>query len=72
MNNYSEFTSQAERFKKSKKDIDKFANSVPKKSELPMLAEKEKFLKYFERGAKVKPENINEITKNSSKVSGSK
>ena len=29
-----------------------------------MLAEKEKFLKYFERGAKVKPENINEITKN--------
>jgi len=64
LNNYSEFTSQAERFKKSKKDIDKFANSVPKKSELPMLAEKEKFLKYFERGAKVKPENINEITKN--------
>lgn len=64
LNNYSEFTSQAERFKKYKKDIDKFANSVPKKSELPMLAEKEKFLKYFERGAKVKPENINEITKN--------
>lgn len=40
LNNYSEFTSQAERFKKSKKDIDKFAKSVPEKSELPMLAEK--------------------------------
>lgn len=64
LNNYSEFTSQAERFKEAKKDIDKFAKSVPKKSALPMLAEKEKFLKYFERGAKVKPENINEITKN--------
>ena len=37
-----------------------------------MLAEKEKFLKYFERGAKVKPENINEITKNVQKSLESK
>ena len=64
LNNYSEFTSQAELFKKSKKDIDKFAKSVPKKSELPMLAEKEKFLKFFEHDTKVKAKAINEITKN--------
>lgn len=61
LNNYSEFTSQAERFKEAKKDIDKFANSVPKKSELPMLAEKEEVL-FFKRDAKVKAEDVNEIT----------
>lgn len=63
LNNYSEFTSRAEHFKKTKKDIDKFAKSVPKKSELPMLAEKEKFLKFFEHDTKVKAEDVNEITK---------
>lgn len=62
LNNYSEFTSQAERFKESKKDIDKFAKSVPKKSELPMLAETEEGL-FFIRDAKVKAEDVNEITK---------
>nr|WP_205396785.1 hypothetical protein [Streptococcus lutetiensis] len=61
LNNYSEFTSQAERFKESKKDIDKFAKSVPKKSELPMLAEKEEVL-FFKRDAKVKAEDVNKIT----------
>lgn len=61
LNNYSEFTSQAERFKEAKKDIDKFAKSVPKKSELPMLAEKEEVL-FFKRDAKVKAEDVNEIT----------
>ncbi|QGX46036.1 hypothetical protein GPA00_02435 [Streptococcus equinus] len=61
LNNYSEFTSQAERFKEAKKEIDKFANSVPKKSELPMLAEKEEVL-FFKRDAKVKAEDVNNIT----------
>lgn len=59
LNNYSEFTSQAERFKKSKKDIDKFAKSVPNQSELPMLPEKK--LKIL--NAKVKAEDVNNITK---------
>ena len=61
LNNYSEFTSQAERFKESKKEIDKFAKSVPKKSELPMLAEKKEVL-FFKRDAKVKAEDVNKIT----------
>ena len=61
LNNYSEFTSQAERFKKYKKDIDEFAKSVPKKSELPMLAEKKEVFKIKVK-AKVKAEDVNKIT----------
>ncbi|SEK56725.1 hypothetical protein SAMN04487838_1228 [Streptococcus equinus] len=61
LNNYSEFTSQAERFKEAKKNIDKFAKSVPKKSALPMLAEKKEGL-FFTHDAKVKAEDVNKIT----------
>lgn len=62
LNNYSEFTSRTERFKKSKKDIDELAKRVSKKSELPMLAETEEGL-FFIHDAIVKAEDVNKITK---------